>query len=86
MIDKGEADDKIIAVLENDPSLAGIQDLKDLPVFLKNRIEHYFLTYKQTPAGENPVKIEMFYDRKTAELVITAALKDYASKFPKKDE
>jgi inorganic pyrophosphatase len=85
MVDKGEADDKIIAVLENDPSLAEIQDLKDLPEFLKNRIEHYFLTYKQTPAVENPVKIEAFYDRKTAEQVITAALKDYALKFPKKD-
>jgi len=81
MIDKGEADDKIISVLENDPYWESTKDLDDLPVILRSRIEHYFLTYKLRPTGENPVNIDSFYNRKAAEQVISAAIEDYSKKF-----
>lgn len=81
MLDKGEADDKIIAVLENDPYWDSTRELEELSDVFRNRIQHYFLTYKQNPTGENPVVIESFYGRQAAEEVITAALKDYSQKF-----
>jgi inorganic pyrophosphatase len=81
MIDKGEADDKIISVLDNDPYWEATKDLEDLPKILRSRIEHYFLTYKLSPTGDNPVTIDAFYNRKSAEQVISASMADYQKKF-----
>ena len=53
MIDRGEADDKIIAVLENDYVWGEARDLSDVPAVLIERLQHYFLTYKMVP-GERP--------------------------------
>ena len=49
MLDHGEADDKIIAVLEKDPLWASVDDIKDLPPALIERMRHYFMTYKLVP-------------------------------------
>lgn len=77
MADKGEADDKIIAVLESDPYYEDINDLKDLsPVHIR-RIEHYFSTYKLLPNKTQPVLIQGKYGRNWAQKVIEAALSDY---------
>src|SRR5688500_14366630 len=46
MIDRGEADDKIIAVAENDPSVSHINDIKDLPGHLLAELKHFFENYK----------------------------------------
>jgi inorganic pyrophosphatase len=78
MNDNGEADDKIIAVLDNDPVLAQITDIHQLPEPLVDRLRHYFLTYKFVP-GEKQTKVSIkgVYGREQAEKVIEAAMKDY---------
>ena len=83
MLDGGEADDKIIAVLENDPLWSDIDDLPDLPATLIDRLKHYFLTYKLIPEHEHEVEIGDAYNRKHAETVIRAAIKDYDEEYGK---
>lgn len=81
MVDGGEADDKIVAVLANDPIYREVGDLDDLPDLLVRRLEHYFLTYKQMPGEIVDVSIEEFYGRDTAHTVIEAAIADYEEEF-----
>jgi inorganic pyrophosphatase len=81
MLDGGEADDKIIAVLENDPLWASADDIADLPQGLIERMRHYFMTYKLIPGEENKVSIGPAYGYDYAKLVIQAAIDDYQSEF-----
>ena len=82
MIDRGEADDKIVAVLESDPFWAKTRTWSDVPQVIRRRLEHYFLTYKIIPGEKKAVvKIESIYERETAGRVIRAAQKDYAGHF-----
>jgi inorganic pyrophosphatase len=81
MIDDGEADDKIIAVLDNDLIWGGARDIKDLPPVLVERLEHYFVTYKLVPGQPAKAHIEKVYGRKHALKVVRAAMADYAEKF-----
>ncbi|MCL4159227.1 UNVERIFIED_CONTAM: hypothetical protein GTU68_037493 [Idotea baltica] len=77
MIDGGEADDKIVAVLENDEVYSNWEDLSDLPKSLINRLQHYFLTYKQLP-GETPkCEITHMYGKEEAQEVIRRSQEDY---------
>ena len=77
MVDAGEADDKIIAVLLNDYVWGEAQDISDLPDVLVDRLEHYFLTYKLVAGKESRVKIEQRYGHEHAIKVIEASIKDY---------
>lgn len=78
MIDKDEADDKIIAVLENDAYWSHVKDLSELPEVIKSRLEHYFLTYKLVPGSNiRPVTIDSRYNLTEAKKVIEAAIADY---------
>src|SRR4249919_2706978 len=77
MIDRGEADDKIISVLENDFVWGAARDLSDVPPVLVERLQHYFLTYKLVPGQQAHAKITKVYGRAHARKVITAAMKDY---------
>lgn len=80
MIDKGEADDKIIAILEGDAAYSHIKTLSDIPHALLNRLRHYFLTYKLAPGQDtSSVAIAAEYGREQSYEVIKAAVKDYAS-------
>ena len=81
MIDNGEADDKIVAMLANDPIYANVADLSDLSEVLLHRLEHYFLTYKQVPGQDLNVSIEGHYGRKEAYEVVKAAIADYLKTF-----
>lgn len=76
-IDGGEADDKIIAVLENDPFWKDAEDISDVPEVLINRLQHYFSTYKMIPGGESQMVIEKLVDREYALGIVEAAMKDY---------
>ncbi|HCA83909.1 MAG TPA: inorganic pyrophosphatase [Flavobacteriales bacterium] len=80
MIDKGEADDKIIAVLKDDVVFGKTTDIADLPQGLLDRLRHYFLTYKAIP-GENRqvVEIDAIYGAKEAREVIGCSITDYES-------
>jgi len=82
MIDGGEADDKVIAVLAKDPIWAQVQDLVELPAALIDRLEHYFAAYKMFPGNDAEVSIERRYGREHAYRVIEASMADYAEAFP----
>lgn len=81
MLDRGEADDKIIAVLESDPYYLDVKDIQDLSAVLRRRIEHYFLTYKSLPGEPKATRIDKVYGVKEAEKVIRASLEDYIAEF-----
>jgi inorganic pyrophosphatase len=82
MVDGNEADDKIIAVLEDDVVYGNAQDLKDVPKGLLERLQHYFLSYKQLPGtGTRRVEIAEVYDRDEAFEVIRLSQEDYRASF-----
>jgi inorganic pyrophosphatase len=81
MIDGGEADDKIIAVLENDTIWGNVQDIKDLPEVFTERLRHYFATYKMTPSKPTKISIEGVYGCDHACQVVEAAVADYNEEF-----
>ncbi len=77
MVDHGEADDKIIGVLENDNIWGKAESINDLPKALVERLRHYFLTYKLIHGEESLTSIEMVYDREHALKVVKASIDDY---------
>lgn len=81
VIDHGEADDKIIAVLHNDNFWGEARDISDLPEVLIERLTHYFSTYKLVPGEESLTYIEMAYGLDTALKVVEAAMADYDDEF-----
>jgi inorganic pyrophosphatase len=82
MIDGNQADDKIIAVLENDLAYSQMMEVRDVPQGLVDRLKHYFLSYKQLPSDqEKKVEIVDVYDRIEAMDVITRSLRDYEGEF-----
>ena len=87
LFDKGEADDKILAILDKDPAYSHYMDISEVPPGLIDRLRHYFLTYKQTPddmGKENsslPCFISHIYGAAEAKEVIACALRDYREMF-----
>jgi inorganic pyrophosphatase len=81
MIDGGEADDKIISVLDNDYVWGSARDIRDVPPVLVERLQHYFLTYKLVPGEPARARIARVYGRGHAHKVVRAAMADYAGRF-----
>ncbi len=82
MIDKNQADDKIIAVLKGDPVYGNWKDIKDVPSPLIDRLRHYFLTYKKGPdSADIIVEIAETYDAAEAWETIKVSFDDYAAKY-----
>lgn len=81
MIDGNEADDKIIAVLNNDAVYGEYEDLENAPYPVIERLRHYFLTYKDTPGSKKVSEITHVYNRKEAHEVIRRSLNDYREKY-----
>ena len=75
MLDGGEADDKIVAVLEGDFMWGEITDLEDLPPVLVERLRHYFATYKLVPGAAPNTLVP--YGKAHALRVVQASLQDY---------
>jgi inorganic pyrophosphatase len=84
MLDGGEADDKIVAVLVRDALWADVQDLVELPPALIDRLAHYFETYKLYRGSEADVTIQRRYGREHAFRVIEASMDDYREHFDRK--
>ncbi len=82
MIDGLEADDKVIAVLDNDIAFGHMNDISEVPIGLVERLQHYFLTYKQLP-HEAPRRVEIadVYDHAEAQEVIVRSMRDYRALF-----
>jgi len=81
MIDGNEADDKIIAVLDNDAVYSGFKDVSDLPSLVIDRLKHYFLTYKDIPGNKANCEITHVYGMEEAHEVISRSLEDYNDRF-----
>jgi inorganic pyrophosphatase len=79
LLDRGEADDKIIAVLEGDFMWGEISDLAQLPTILVERLEHYFSTYKLVPGTDRQIEVHRVYAAAHAARVVEAAMADYAT-------
>ncbi|MBK9216205.1 MAG: inorganic pyrophosphatase [Chloracidobacterium sp.] len=79
LLDGGEADDKIIAVLKGDKVYGQYAEMTELPDGIMSRIEHYFLTYKSLPDEPNRCEIAYFYGRERAYGIIKTAIDDYHS-------
>lgn len=78
MVDDDEADDKIVAILENDQVWGNVTDISELPDNLIKRLTHYFSTYKLLPGDPfQRVEISEVYGREHALKVVTAAIEDY---------
>jgi inorganic pyrophosphatase len=82
MVERSEADDKIIAVLVEDPTYGEIVDVSQLPRTVIDRLRHYFLTYKTIP-GESAatITVDPVYNAMDARAVLNAARADYIAKF-----
>jgi inorganic pyrophosphatase len=82
MIDGNQADDKIVAVLEADLAYGDLRDIAACPRGVLDRLQHYFLSYKQDPKDtQRRVRIAEVYDRAEALEVIRSSLEDYRAKF-----
>lgn len=80
MIDKGESDDKILAVPARDPNFDHLQRLEDVtPHFLKE-VEHFFTTYKHLEGAE--VKTIGWAGTEETKNAILESMKIYHEKFP----
>jgi inorganic pyrophosphatase len=81
MIDRGEADDKVVAVLDNDPYYTETQDISQVPKAIVDRLLHYFSTYKLMPGTENQISVSGVYGHHHAVEVVQAALADYQESY-----
>ena len=81
MIDQGEADDKIVAILQHDSFWGDVTDIADLPQALIDRLRHYFGTYKLVPGQESQFAIKETYGLPDALRVVEAAIEDYEHEY-----
>jgi inorganic pyrophosphatase len=83
MVENGEADDKIVAVLIGDPTYGELTSIGQLPRAVIDRLRHYFLTYKTIPGDAVPgITVDPVYDVATAHAVLAASRDDYRRRFP----
>jgi len=81
MVDRGEADDKIIAVALQDASVSHINDVSELPDFFKVELKHFFENYKSL---ENKVVVvDEFLGKARALPIIEQSIKYYNQHFRK---
>ena len=85
MIDNNQADDKIVAILNNDALYQGFNDIADVPVSVVDRLKHYFLTYKDLPGNPADVQITHMYNKDEALDLIERSINDYKKKFENLD-
>lgn len=80
MVDKGEADDKIIAVALQDASVNHLNDVSEMPEPFKAELKHFFENYKTL---ENKVVVvDEFLGKDKAHPIIEAAIELYREKRP----
>ncbi|MBI4309204.1 MAG: inorganic pyrophosphatase [Candidatus Omnitrophica bacterium] len=82
MIDQGQADDKIIAIMHGDGLYSQWHNIEDCPRAFIDRLRHYFLTYKDLPGTEDRMcEITHVYGREEAMEVLRRSRKDYQARF-----
>lgn len=81
MLDNNEADDKIIAVAEGDPSVNHINDISELPPHFISELRHFFEMY--TKLENKSVVVEDFLGKTTAIKIINDSFEMYKSHITK---
>ncbi len=81
MKDRGEMDDKIIAVAANDMSFNHINDIDELPEHWIKELRSFFENY--TKLENKTVVVDTFQNKKVAMQVIEQSIIDYKAKFGK---
>ena len=81
MIDGGEVDEKIIAVVEHDPVMNVYENITDLPKHMLEEMQHFFRVYKQLE-GKNTY-IERVENVCVAKEIIKESIENYKTKFEK---
>lgn len=62
MVDNGEKDHKIIAVMDSDPRFSHINEIKDVQKHTLREIKHFFKTYKDLQRNK-VVEVYDFHDK-----------------------
>lgn len=81
MIDRGEADDKIIAVAEEDVSVSHIEDMEHMPKYLLEEVKHFFENYKTLE--NKKVVVDEFQSKEKAMEIIIQSIDLYKKTYPK---
>lgn len=79
MVDSGDADDKIIAVAANDPSVKHFNNIEELPKHFFDELRHFFEEYKKLE--NKTVVVEEFGDKHAALQIINDAIAYYKETF-----
>jgi inorganic pyrophosphatase len=80
MLDRGDPDEKILAVPSTDPLFADYRDLTDVPKHFLTEVAHFFQTYKQLQGI--PVTPKGWENAEKAREVILQSIARYKEKFP----
>ena len=73
MEDEAGGDDKVLAVLADDPRFDAIQDVKDVDKFQLDAIEHFFVHYKDLEPNKF-VKGSEWAGREVAEKIVQESI------------
>ena len=79
MIDSGDADDKIIAVASNDPSVNHYNNIEELQKHFFDEMRHFFEEYKKLE--NKTVVVEEFGDKVKALKIVEDGIKYYKETF-----
>jgi inorganic pyrophosphatase len=80
MLDKGQGDEKILAVPDRDPLFATYLDLADVPPHFLREVEHFFATYKQLEG--HAVEVQGWGNAADARQVVGDAIRRAAAAGP----
>lgn len=80
LMDRGVADEKVLAVPTADPYSEGLEDLGDIPAHHLKEIEHFFLVYKDLEGTRTESR--GFEGAASARTAVLAAMENYRRAFP----
>lgn len=83
LLDRGEPDDKVLAVPVTDPYHEGFHDLDDLPVHYRKEVEHFFLVYKDLEGKR--MQILGWEPAAVAKRIILESVARYQAKYARRE-